>query len=74
MESEIKGEIVKTYYPTLNDFKNFKGYMAKIEKDVFENGSVRAAKVSRCFSLFIHKYYSEFHTHLHLLPRLFIFQ
>lgn len=49
MESEVPSEIVKVYYPNINDFQNFKKYIEAVEKDVYKFGGVKAAKVRLFF-------------------------
>lgn len=45
MESAVKSEKVKTFFPTINEFKNFRQYIKTIEKEILKD-SVRVAKVS----------------------------
>lgn len=64
MESTIKSESIKTYFPTSNDLKNFKNYIKTIAKD----GSC-VAKVSDylVFSINDKIYYLSFSRLLFLL-------
>lgn len=58
MESQIESEKIKSYYPTINDFKNFMECIKKIASD-----GAYAAKVKEYFvfiSFLVCKYRSEY--------------
>lgn len=47
MESEVESGNINTYFPTTGDFTNFKAFIRSVEKEIFESGAIRAAKVSK---------------------------